>query len=752
MGNSSGKGESPPAIPQQPVVENEEKEMEDLPTRSRAKTLQKAQSVRRHRAEELANEEEQYRMRKIRAEVEQTIERVGDSKAYFALLQDRAFTYEKEQKKCRDVFCLVIFIAFWLAAIGVALFGIIFGDPWRIINGYDYTGLTCGRGNNTGLDYMYYPSITSEFLSDYSSAICVSECPSSVVLPMVCRRGYNVTDSSPNYLPVLKVAQEFASDSLRWIVKHNLGENATSAEMQCSWPDTAVGTCPSKQCSAAAGRVMPPCFLAYPSSGAFGRCVPIPNSGGSTTTPTGNGTSSSLSSLYNDFKEILLNPAQLLNRIVEAAMKEWFVLAITIGSAVLLSFLWLILLKLIGPIIVVFTIVLIIATCIVTVVLLWIKAGYIDSTFLAPLESMLSLPFSITATFEDETMGLVIAIIGTVICSIVFLIVVAIIPRIGFALKVTRAAGNVILDVKSIILFPIVPVLLEALAIAYFVLIGAYLATGGDFNCRTGRYEWTMALRGFLILHLFASLWALFFTEAWEQLIYAGVGARWYFKTGKLSKPIYKSWRAASAYHTGSLALGSFLVTTLTMIRLAVNYYLKKARKFKDHFFLKFLTVCLNCCLKCFDRVLRFLNKSAYIQIALHGKNFCTSAKNSAMLLLRNILRVAAVNVLTEIFVLLGKVYVALSCVVIAAGVSVIQSCDCASSIVDSVTSNVTVLVCAVQCCGTHSKWGRGQARARVFSRFHSCAHIDTKMGKMCVWLTRCHNHTLLLHLSTSSR
>jgi hypothetical protein len=36
---------------------------------------------------------------------------------------------------------------------------------------------------------------------------------------------------------------------------------------------------------------------------------------------------------------------------------------------------------------------------------------------------------------------------------------------------------------------------------------------------------------------------------------------------------------------------------------------------------------------------LRFLNKNAYIGIAIYGKNFCKAAKDAFFLLLRNALR-----------------------------------------------------------------------------------------------------------------
>lgn len=81
----------------------------------------------------------------------------------------------------------------------------------------------------------------------------------------------------------------------------------------------------------------------------------------------------------------------------------------------------------------------------------------------------------------------------------------------------------------------------------------------------------------------------------------------------------------------------------------------------------RFLLCCLKCCFWCLEKFIKFLNRNAYImvrlklaaarcstnicfywasnrrlfslQIAIYGKNFCVSAKNAFMLLMRNIVR-----------------------------------------------------------------------------------------------------------------
>jgi len=56
----------------------------------------------------------------------------------------------------------------------------------------------------------------------------------------------------------------------------------------------------------------------------------------------------------------------------------------------------------------------------------------------------------------------------------------------------------------------------------------------------------------------------------------------------------------------------------------------------------------------CFERFIKFLNKNAYIQIALTGKNFCMAAKDAFWLIIRNPGKFGLVSTLGGIFILIG--------------------------------------------------------------------------------------------------
>merc|ERR1712046_234933 len=73
----------------------------------------------------------------------------------------------------------------------------------------------------------------------------------------------------------------------------------------------------------------------------------------------------------------------------------------------------------------------------------------------------------------------------------------------------------------------------------------------------------------------------------------------------------------------------------------------------------------IQCCLWCFEKCLKFLNKNAYIQIALVGKGFCTSAKAAFYLIFRNMARFGAVAMLGSVISVIGILFITVgTCVV----------------------------------------------------------------------------------------
>jgi choline transporter-like protein 2/4/5 len=209
-------------------------------------------------------------------------------------------------------------------------------------------------------------------------------------------------------------------------------------------------------------------------------------------------------------------------------------------------------------------------------------------------------------------------------------------------------------------------------------------------------------------INIFGFLWTHAFTRYIHYMTLSGAFANWYFATDKHTingKTVIKSFGRTLRYHLGSIAFGSLILTIVQMIRLAFNYMMKKLEKGKDNPVIKFLWCCVNCCLKCLERFIDFLNKNSFIMIAIHGWGFCKAAKEAFLLLLRNALRVAAVNVLGDFLLFLGNLVVTAGCVMLAFGyfkvcetpaTATTATCKVLGSDTQVTLSVGTVVVCGV--------------------------------------------------------
>ncbi|XP_068939283.1 choline transporter-like protein 2 [Petaurus breviceps papuanus] len=176
-----------------------------------------------------------------------------------------------------------------------------------------------------------------------------------------------------------------------------------------------------------------------------------------------------------------------------------------------------------------------------------------------------------------------------------------------------------------------------------------------------GETGYHRALLGLQIYNVFMFFWLANFVLALGQVTLAGAFASYYWAIKKPDDlpafPLFSSFGRALRYHTGSLAFGSLLLAIVQVIRVILEY-LDQRLKAAENRFAKFLMTCLKCCFWCLEKFLKFLNRNAYIMIAIYGTNFCTSAKNAFFLLMRNIIRVAVLDKVTDFLFLLGKLLV----------------------------------------------------------------------------------------------
>jgi len=137
----------------------------------------------------------------------------------------------------------------------------------------------------------------------------------------------------------------------------------------------------------------------------------------------------------------------------------------------------------------------------------------------------------------------------------------------------------------------------------------------------------------------------------------------WYFSDSRLelthhilSRSAYNAFR----YHLGSLAFGSLLLAIIKFIKWYFVFLKEKVHKegLDKNCCVKFLCCCVGCYVACFERFIKFIDKHAYIQVALSGDNFCKAAKNAFEITLENAARFAALGSIGDIFTFIGKFFI----------------------------------------------------------------------------------------------
>ena len=87
----------------------------------------------------------------------------------------------------------------------------------------------------------------------------------------------------------------------------------------------------------------------------------------------------------------------------------------------------------------------------------------------------------------------------------------------------------------------------------------------------------------------------------------------------RLSLP--RAYFAAFFYHLGPLAIGSFTIALCRLFKLVLGTVAQNA-KGNGNRVLACIASCLGCITECFQNCMEFINKNAYIDVAINSTNF----------------------------------------------------------------------------------------------------------------------------------
>jgi len=276
------------------------------------------------------------------------------------------------------------------------------------------------------------------------------------------------------------------------------------------------------------------------------------------------------------------------------------------------------------------------------------------------------------------------------ISGFLFLMMLCCCSRIRLAVAVCKVAGQFVIRVCQVMFLPIIlaAILIGMWACCLVCMIYLLSATtftvyGTDLFTSVADYSEASLLR--LYYFIFGTLWSNALIIAIGIFTVASACCQWYYNHGansELDSPVTRGLKMAFRYHFGSLAFGSFILAVVQFLQMMVEVFKKQAENSgaDQNKCFEYAINCLRCCLACVERIVQFINETAYIQIALRGKNFCMAAWDGFQAVFSNGMRYLVVAGVGKLMMFIGRI-------LIAAGTT--AAFYCLITFVPSIKSNI---------------------------------------------------------------
>ncbi|XP_030257566.1 choline transporter-like protein 5-A [Sparus aurata] len=601
---------------------------------------------------------------------------------------DKYFRGPVRKRSCTDVLCCLIFIIVILLYVALGIVAWLHGDSKKVLYPTDSYGQFCGQKgtSNVKKPILFYfnilkctnPAVLIN-LQCPTTQMCVSKCPDKFATYTEMQLQHKLNKSNWEYY------RQFCKPDF-----NNLDKPISQVLRD--------EDCPS---------------MIVPSRPFFQRCLPdFITLNGTVTTDNRARFKDALEMARNDTelqppaKDMtgLVDTKQLGMKIVEDYAKSWTWILMGLLLSLAVSMVFILLLR--------FTAGLLLWTTIITVILLLAYGMWYCSMKLSQLRHKPGSDVAIVEVSLQTDLQVYLQLTQTWIIFLVslgvtevsiLLMLIFLRRRVRVAIALLREASKAIGHMMSTLFFPVVTFLLLTVCISYWLMTAIHLASSGNpiykvvspdvscpyanstckpetFNrtnisklalcqgsqCLFAFYGGETSYHRYLFLlqlsNLLVFLWLVNFSLALEQCTLAGTFASYYWAKRKPQDippcPLFSSFSRAIRYHTGSLAFGALILSVVQLVRIILEY-LEQKLKGVDNSLSRFIMHCLKCCFWCLEKLLRYMSHNAYIMVAIYGKNFCTSAREAFFLIMRNVVRVAVLDRVTDFLLFLGKVLIA---------------------------------------------------------------------------------------------
>ncbi|VDD87145.1 unnamed protein product [Enterobius vermicularis] len=400
----------------------------------------------------------------------------------------------------------------------------------------------------------------------------------------------------------------------------------------------------------------------------------------------------------------LARQSSFIEKIAADISVTWWHIMIMLLITAVISFLWTIIMRLFGPL-------LIWATIFFVVTSLTAGSGYCWWRFKNLKDEGAINDYSFYPNFdvyfEMPTTWMIVAIILTIFAAIIILVLLCIRNRITLAIALIQESSKAVGAIVSSLFLPVLLFIIHIAIFSAWAVVSVWIASSGSENCRIpdskgnlnngtecdcstiginnsttkilnskeSMCQYVNLTRNenqILVMQLYNLIgffWSSWFASAICDITLAGAFASYYWAFNKSKDvppfPILLAFRRAIRYHLGTVAFGSLIITTVKIFRIMLDFIDRKLNSMENKV-AKAILKCFKCLFWCVEVFLKFLTKNAYIMTAIYGTNFFTAAKDSFSLIWNNAVRYAVLVKITDFLLFLGKITITIGMGVVA--------------------------------------------------------------------------------------
>ena len=556
---------------------------------------------------------------------------------------------DDESRKCRDCVCCIIFIVLFALFIVVAAFGFWKGQPSKLLYFYDDTGHACGHDEGyEDYPYLYFTSVISGLVNfnknQLINVVCVASCPNVTLDPEDYKNDEKYELNCTTHDDKCKISYRDYYESKVFLDRicfpksdDEIHYNSTIQYLAKIY-DPETGDVFEK--------ILDKNDILNDTSGANPRVYIAQDAiNGETDSQKASAKLINLS-YFTQLFTLWIN---------DLYVTRYAILA-SIGWAFFLAMFYFLFLRCCAGFITFFLILLVQAGLIVLAVYFY---------FLHDDEEEIQA--------ESDTTDYAFFWVFTALAAIWLILTLVFCNKIRLAIALIEVTSKYIHKTWCIIFVPFLFFVIVVAWLALWLILLVFLYTSGEFQSDSkifASYKMDEKLEYGFWYHIVMIFYITAIIEAYSQFVYASSACIWYFnyEKGTENHPIAKSFERGIRYHFGSLVFGATIVAIIRFLMFFVEYVKKQMEKSAGKTqgkCIKCVFCCIECCLACCNKIMEFVNKHAYIQIALKGDSFCTAAWEGFGLIIRNLGRFSALAAISTVFTFIGTIFITVgSCII----------------------------------------------------------------------------------------